>query len=906
MKQHPSVVSRLHSLVSRLLSLASSFKRKRSQRDFAEELQAHLALEADRLREAGMREKDALDAARRNLGNMTRIQERHYEAHRWLWLDHLIQDLRFGLRQLRRNPGFTAVAIITLALGIGANGAIFSVVNAVLLRPLPYRDPGRLMLVSTGNFSKGWTATSPPDFRALRERNHSFESLSAYYDSPFTLTGEQEAEQVSGAIVSSEFFSTLGVRPLLGRAFLASEEQWGSNHVVIVSEPFWRSHLGANRKISGKTLRLNGEQYTVIGVMPASFHFFGEKQIWVPMAWAPGDAMNTHENCFLSMVGRLKPGVHRAQAFADLNSIMVGIAERHPENRGITASLEPLRGALVNGVRPALLILLSAVGFLLLIACMNIAHLFLARAAGRQKEIAIRSALGAGRRRLMRQFMTESVLLALGGGAAGLAVAYLSLHVVPLAGESLPRIQEVRVDGWVIAFTFVISMLTGVLFGLAPALGGSASNLNATLKEGGRTSATGGGKFRSGLVIGEVVLSLVLLVGAALMIQSFERLLRVNAGFDPSHVLTFEIDMPQSVEAGVSPLENGAPQRMLAFFRQLLSGVEALPGVKAAGVTSDLPLQGENWTKYISFADRPAPLSLNQVAQVQYRSVNGHYFRTMGIALLKGRLFKQADGKRDPLVAIVSEALARRFWPNQDPVGKVIWMAPPENLLPPGSIPKGYHIPRETVVGVVGDVRYGALDKGGLPVVYQPMTQSDFMLGNFVAVRTRSDPRAMVPSIRKALFDINKDQPMANIATMQEIWSDSVNEPRLESLLLGLFGGLGLALAAVGVYGVISYSIAQRTHEIGIRMALGARKRHVLQLVVGEGMIPALVGVAVGLIGALGLTRFLSSLLYGVKPTDPLTFLAVSLILAGVALLACYIPARRATKVDPMVALRQE
>ncbi len=897
-----SISSSIRTLLDFLL------RRRRVEGEMEEELRSHLRSRADDLECQGLSHEEAERQASMEFGGYQRYKEECREALGSRLLGELIADGRYGLRQLRRNPGFTAVAIITLALGIGANSAIFSIVNAVILRPLPYKNPAQLMNVRTGNFSRGWSATSPPDFRTLRQRNRSFESLSAYYDAAFNLTGAHEAERLEGDVVSSEFFQTLGVRPLLGRTFLASEEQWGAHYVAVVSEPFWRTHLHANRDLSGVTLRLDGNQYTVIGVMPASFHFLSEKQLWVPMAWAPGDAYNSHANYFLDMVGRLKHGVTRAQAYADLNAIMAGIAEQFPENKGITADLQPLRDTLVANIRLSLLVLFGAVTFLLLIACVNVANLLLARGAGRQKEIAIRSALGAGRGRLLRQFITESVLLAVGGGTAGLAIAFLSLGLLPLARNSLPRIHEVTVNGWVVAFTFATSLVAGLLCGCGPAVQSSLKDLNAKLKEGGRTSdsSTGGGKLRAGLVVSEVGLSLVLLIGAGLVLHSFERLMGVDAGFDPRHVLTFEIDMPQSIEAGVNPLDNGAPPRMVSFFNQLLSRIESLPGVETVGVTSALPLRGENWTKYISFADRPAPLTLNQVAQVQYRSVDGHYFRAMGIALLKGRVFNEGDRKKAPLVAIVSKALAQRFWPNQDPVGKIIWMAPPENLLPPGALPKGYHIPRETVVGVVDDVRYGTLDKEGLPVVYEPMTQGDTQLSVLVAVRTHGDPSAMVPSVRRALSEVDRNQPMANVRTMEEIWSDSITQPRLQALLLGLFGGLGLLLAAIGIYGVISYWVAQRTHEIGIRMALGAQGSDALGLVIGQGLRLSLIGVGIGIAGALVLTRLLRSLLYGVKPTDPLTFAVASVILTGVALTACYIPARRAAKVDPMVALRHE
>jgi len=678
--------------------------------------------------------------------------------------------------------------------------------------------------------------------------------------------------------------------------------------VVVISEPFWRSHFGSNRNLSQMTLRLNGEQYSVVGVVPAGFQFLDNQQVWMPMVWAPGDVMNSHNNYFLTMVGRLRSGVKAQQAFADLNSIMGGIAEQSPDNKGIGADLKPLRDAVVGDVRQALLALLGAVGFVLLIACVNIANLMLARGAGRQKESAIRAALGASRGRLVRQFVTESLLLSVAGGAAGLMVAYWSLRLLPLVAKSLPRAHEIRMDGWVVAFTFALSVVTGALFGLAPALQSSAVGLNDTLNESGRTSGAGSRsvKLRGVLVISEVGLSLVLLIGAALMIQSFRRLMHVDAGFDPAHVLTFEIDLPQSVQDGVDPYENGAPPIQLSFFDQLLARIASLPGVEVVGATSGLPLQGENWGKLITFADRPAPASLDQVPSVQYRSVSGDYFRSLGIRLLEGRVFNQGDGRYNPLVAVVNKAAARHFWPNQNPIGKVISMVPPESLLPPGTIPKGYHIPWETVVGIVDNVHYGALSEDAPPEIYASMAQGDTMLTNFVTVRTQGDPTATVPSIRSVLSQINKDLPMTNIHTMDQIRADSVTQPRFESVLFGLFGGLGLVLAAVGIYGVISYSTALRTREIGIRMALGAQWADVLKMILGHGIKLAVVGVGIGLVLSLVLTRFLANLLYGVKAADPLTFAAVAVVLIGVALLAGYIPARRAMKVDPMVALRYE
>ncbi len=822
----------------------------------------------------------------------------------------IFQDLKYGLRMLAKNPGFTAVAVLTIALGIGANSAIFSVVNGVLLQPLPFKDPGRLVAVFASSPSQGLQryGMSPPDFRAVRERNHTLESFSAFYRDNFNLTRTDQPELTLATIVTAEYFTTLGVQPMLGRTFLPGEEQWGSHRVVVLSEAFWRRRFNADPDIAGKRLTLNDEQYTVVGVMRGDFYSPGNTQFWAPMAFAPNDVMNTHNNHFVQMVGRLKPGVTQQQARADLNAIMLSIAQQFPENKGIGADLDPLQETIVGNVRAALLVLLGAVVLVLLIACVNLANLLLARAAGRQKEIAIRSALGAHRRRLLRQFLTESVLLSMIGGCFGLALAWGSQGLLPLAPNSLPRISQIHLDGWVLLFTFGIAMLTGLLFGLAPGMQHSHIRLNEALKEGGRTSEAGGrsNRLRVGLVITEVGLAFVLLIGAGLTIKSFARLLHVDAGFDSSQVLTFAVNLPRSYVGTASDDLEGAPPRVARFFRELLERIDSLPGVKAAGAVSSLPLRGEVWGKHFVPLDRPLPSSIEKLDNVQYRSVAGDYFAAMGIRLVKGRLFGEADQQGAPPVVVINEALARRYWPGGDPIGKVILLNPPESLMPPGLLPAGYHIPLLTVVGVVGDAHYGRLDQGAVPVVYASYLQHNYVTGMFIAVRAHIDPKALVPSIRSELAQLDKNLPMARILTMDEIMSSSVAKPRLQTVLLGIFGALAMVLAGVGIYGVMSYSVSQRRHEIGVRMALGAERRDVLKLVVGQGMALTGVGVALGLAGAIALTRFISSLLYGVKPTDPPTFIAVSVLLTGVALLATYIPARRAAKVDPMVALRYE
>jgi putative ABC transport system permease protein len=815
---------------------------------------------------------------------------------------------------LRKSPAFAAVAIATLALGIGANAAIFSVVNGVLLRPLPYDDPKRLVYVFSHAPERGLpdSVTSPPDFRTLRERNHTLSNLSALYTMSFNLTGVPQPERLRAEVVSSEYFTTLGVKPMIGRGFLPNEEKWGQHHVVIVSEEFWRSHLNADREINGRTLSLHGETYNIVGVMPSSFYTPNTVQLWVPMAWKPKDVMDSHSNYFLVMVGRLKAGVTQQQASADLNGIMLGIAQQFPENKGIGADVLPMRDTWVGDVRLALMVLLGAVGFVLLIACVNVANLMLARSSGRQKEIAIRSALGAGRSRLFRQFITESVLLSLAGGACGLGLAYFSLRLLPLAKNILPRMQQVRLDSWVLLFTFVISVLTGVFFGLLPALQNArVQRLNNALKEGGRTSdSRGKSGVRKGLVVTEVALALVLLIGAGLALKSFFRLLEVDRGFNADHVLSFSVSLPDSYDPDQDPLRIGAPPRVVAFFQELLPRIEQLPGVKAAGAVSSLPLQGENWGKMFVALDRPLPTAIEQIPDIQYRAVAGRYFTAMGVPLLKGRLLDEHDQFNSAYAVVVNETLARRFWPGQDPVGKKVLLTPPENLIPPAQVPPGFHPQTFSIVGVVADVHYGSLDKAAQPTVYASIQQHDYSLSPFFTVRTDGDPRALVGSIRSLLGQFDRSLPMSAVTTMDEVVSQSAAQPRLEAILLGSFGLLALVLAAVGIYGVMSYMVTQRSSEIGIRMALGASRTAVLKMVIAEGLRLAAIGLLLGLASgwtlAFAAKRVTAELLFGVSSTDPATFAIIVTLLALVALLACFIPAQRATRVDPMVALRYE
>ncbi|MBI3667063.1 MAG: ABC transporter permease, partial [Acidobacteria bacterium] len=803
---------------------------------------------------------------------------------------------------LKVSPAFTAVAVLALAVGIGANTAIFSVVNAVLLRPLPYHDSARLIRVWSSEPAKGIPRMgfAPPDFRDLRDQNQVFEGMAAYYFNAFNLAGTGSPERLRGTIVTPNLFSLLGVAPAEGRGFQPEEETFGRHRIVVLSHGLWQRRFASDPGILNQALQLNGAPYTVVGIMPPQFQFPTDQiELWAPMAFAPDDEMNTRDNHFVDAVARLKPGVALEQARANVDTIARRLEREHWENAGIGAVVESYQEALVGDARRALLILLGAVALVLLIACANVANLLLARAAAREREIAIRAALGAGRFRLLRQLLAESLLLAAIGGALGLLLAYWSLDgLVALGGSSLPRAQEVGIDGRILSFTLGLSLLTGLIFGLAPSLHATRSGLARSLKlPRHRLSAS------RLLVVSEISLALVLLVGAGLLIRSFHRLLRVNPGFQAEKVWTAQLTLPDS--------KYRQTRKSAAFIAQLLKEIEALPSVQAAGATTSLPLSSAGgWGKFISIEGRPPATSLEQVPVVQYRQVTPAYFSAMGIRLLKGRLFTERDNPDAAGAAIINSALARRFWPNEDPIGKRIWMGPPESLLIPLLRPgqRFDPFPRLTIVGIVEDVKHDGLSQVAVPEVFHPHFQGGEETATylFLAVRTTADPLALSSAVRAKLSALDPELPLANVMTMEQRLSDSVSRPRSTMLLLGVFAALALTLASVGLYGVISYSVAQRTHEIGIRMALGARQADVLQLVLKQGIRLVAIGLAVGLAAALALSRLLSSLLFGVSAADPATFFVVSVLLTAIALLASYIPARRAARVDPMAALRYE
>lgn len=817
-------------------------------------------------------------------------------------MQNLFQDIRYALRTFVRNPSVSLIAIVALAVGIGANTAIFSVVNSVLLKPLPFQEPDRLVALWESNVRQesivAGGATSYLDFVDWRARNHVFERMAAYRDRDFSIGGGGDPAHIHGAVASADLFNVLGRSPALGHGFSPEDDNPGGTHAVVLSSGLWQRRFGGDRSVIGREMIMDGKTVTITGVMPAGFQFPIEAEpveIWTAMATeresADGgptlaDQRGAH---YLRVVARLRPGISLAQAQSDMDSITKSLASEYPDsNSNFAAGMLPLHESIVGDLRTPLLILLGAVGCVLLIACANVANLLLARSASRYKEIAIRAALGARRSRVIRQLLTESVMLSALGGAAGLLVAVwgadLLLALVP---SDLPRLSEIHMDWRVLGFTLVISVATGIIFGLAPALNASSTNLSETLKEGGRGSTEGvhGNRIRNALVISEVALSLVLLVGAGLLMQSLVRLERVNPGFDPHNVLALSLDLPET--------RYPKDEQVGDFVRQLQSRLTGVPGIVASSAVTPLPLSSKNLG--VAFDVEGRPMSKGEMPSTDLRIVSPDYFRVMGIPLVAGRDFTTRDGWKASPVIIINQTLARRYFPNQDPIGK--------HIRP--TVSAGDQPEMREIVGVVGDIRHASLTAELKPEVYLPHAQIPANSMTLV-VRTNSDPSAVIPAIRGAVREMDPDLPLFNIRTLDQYVLRSASRPRFNSALLATFACVALLLTAIGLYGVMAYSVAQRTHEIGIRMALGARTSNVLGLVVRQGMKLTAAGLAIGLIGAFAATRMLAGLLFGVSPTDPLTFIGVSALIATVALLACYLPARRATKVDPLIALRYE
>jgi predicted permease len=875
------------------------FQRAKWDEERAREIEAHLAIETEENIARGMEPEEARYAARRKLGNRTLIQEEIRRMDTIGFLESIWQDLRYAARMLRKNPGFTAVAVLTLALGIGANTALFSVIDAVLLRPLPFHDPARVVSVGSVDVKDSTQGgeISYPAFLDWRARSHSFEAMSVWTTANFTYTGGNQPESIRGAVVSANLFSMLGVSPAVGRSFTPDEDQPGRELPVMLSYEFWQSHFGGETRVLGHALTLDNQEYTVVGVMPAHFQFPIQRErveLWTTIAndlEGKSALAAQREVSYLQVVGRLKPGIGLLQAQADVMLIQEQLNQQFPEYRPRGASVKLESDNIAGSMRPVLMILLGAVGFVLLIACANVASLLLARATARQKEFTVRSALGASRGKIVRQLLTESLLLSLVGGGLGLLIArWTASALVSMTPEGLARTSEIGLDFRVLGFTFIITLLTGVLFGLAPAVHASRSELSWVLNESGRGSSAGpsGARLRSALVASQLAIAVVLLIGAGLLLRSFHRLQQVDPGFRADHVLTFLLEVPSHRHPGA--------QRPV-FVREVLQSIRTLPGVKSASAVFGLPLsESQSLFTAVEIEDHPVPKS--QRPRVAFRIVESQYFDTMEIRLLQGRTFTEQDEQGGLPLAIVNETFARKMFNGENPVGR--------RIKPNISFGESDDAPKRQVVGVTADVKSGSISGKTVPEVYAPQTPTDFVGEMTIVVRTVADPDAMVPALRSLVSSKDKDLPLRDVKTLDQYVSGSISAPRFETLLLGTFAALALVLTTIGLYGVISYSVAQRTREIGIRIALGAQRGSISRMVVLEGGLLIVIGVGTGLMASLFAVRLIRNLLYGIGATDPATFLGVALLIAGVALAACYIPARRAMRVDPIVALRYE
>jgi putative ABC transport system permease protein len=872
------------------------FRRPRVEREMEEELRSRLQDRADDLERQGLSRRRAERQARIEFGGYQRCKEECREALGMRLFREFVADARYGLRQLRRNPGFTAVAVITLALGIGANTAIFSVVNAVLLQPLPYPSPSRLVYLS-----EFWPHEPPvhtvvtPDFANWQRHNHVFQALGAYGgDRRLELGSDGEPETVEAINISEEFFRVLGVQPALGRSFLPEEEIPGGRDVVIISHAIWQQRFGSDPKSVGKSVRLDGQQYTVVGVLPAGFRFpdnDDNPELFLPDVAAA--VANWHSPNYFRLqpvIARLKPGVTQAQARAELRMLVRRTAPQEPAEfvrmrKGMEVRVTSLHERLAGNVRPLLLMLFGAVCLVLLIACVNATCLQLARVATRQKEVAVRAALGAGRVRVARQLLAESLLLAGFGGAVGLFLGVAGVRIIRiLKPQQIPHLEVIRISGPVLLFTLVVAIATGLLFGLAPALSASRFNLNEMLKESGPTGIGAiSQRTRKSLVGAEMALATLLLAGAGLLVRTFIHLADVDPGCDIHHLLTLRVDFDGD--------RYSTSVQQIRLLDALVRQVRALPGVETAAMSSGVPLAGWGYLTGMGVEGKPLPPK-GLRPDVPYDRVIPGFFRAVGIPLIAGRPFSEHDGKNAPLVAVVNRAFASQFFPG------------------PGRGVIGKHVftgSWREIVGIVENVRQNGAGGAASPEVYAPFVQEpDGCQEMILAVRTKGNPHSLSGEVRKAVEALDVNEPVFDVATMEQRWANSMAPQRFNMLLISMLAGLALILAAVGIYGVVSYSVVQSTHEIGVRMALGAQKMDVLATIVKRGMELVLIDGGIGLGGALALARFLRSLLYGVQPTDPLTFAAVSIIVMAVALLACYIPARRATRVDPAVALRHQ
>ena len=870
------------------------FRRRQFDHDMDEEMRVHLELREKEYAQSGFSPEEAHMAARKNFGNALAIREVSHDSWGWAWLEHLAQDLRFAFRMFSKNPGFTAVAILTLALGIGANTAIFSVVYGVLLQPLPYTDASRLVVLNETTPKVGTVSVSYPNFLDWRTESHAFSQMAAVHDVGFNLAGVTQPENISGEAVSPNFLSMMGVRPFLGRDFNASEEKSGAPPVVLLSYELWQSHLGSDRDAIGRTITLDGRSFTIVGVLPPNFRSLDKTDVMLPIGvWATsnsGEANDRGDRGDMIVIGRLAPHVTFAHARMEMEGIAARLAKEYPAtNDKFGVALQSIRDSFVSDARPAILVLFGAVMFVLLIACANVANLFLVRGAARTKEIALRMAFGASRSRIVRQMLTESFVLACLGGVLGLALAVAGIHgIARLIPMDMLSGATLNLNGAVLFFAAGVIVLAAFIFGLAPAMHSTRPDVQSELKEGGRTASASAAqnKLRGALAIAEISLALILLICAGLMMKSLYKLMSVNPGFRPDRVLTMEMVL-RTQQYSKDPA-------VLNFWQQVLGRVRALPGVESAATGTLVPLTGSHSRGDITIEGMALPTPGN-FPHPDIHEVSPAFTSTLGIPLLRGRTFTDTDKQGTPLVGMVNARLAQQYWPNDDPLGKRFMFGHPSTD-PPKWI---------TVVGVVGDTRlYGLANPSRLEVYISSLQYpgSDMNL----VVKSRIDPAAMISAIRGAVASIDKNQPIFAISTMNQLVSDSVGTRRITLVLLGLFSALALVLAAIGIYGVISYSVAQRTHEIGIRMALGAQPVDVLRMVLKQGVKITFAGVAIGVMVSLGLTQLMSSLLFSVSTADPLTFAGVAILLVLVALLACYIPARRALRVDPMVSLRYE
>ena len=880
-------------LLPRLASLWRNLTDKESvDDDLNEELRAHVDLLAEKKLAEGLSAEQARRAALLEVGGIEQVKERVREVRTGRPLEDLAQDLRYALRGLRKHRGFTAVAVITLALGIGANTAIFTVINTILLRPLPYEQPDRLVVLME-TVSDRPVGVSYPNFVDWRNQSTVLENIAAVrVRESFNLTGAGESERLQARLVSANFLATLGVKPIRGRDFLATDDQPGASPVAIISHALWQRRFGADESIIGKQLTLSGQQFMVAGITPPNFQYGQDADISVPIGLSAERFKLRAKDPGIIAFARLKPGTSIASANADLNTIAARLEQQYPDtNTGRRVRVDSLRESVVGDIRPTLLTLLGAVGFVLLIACANVANLLLTRSAGRQREMAIRTALGAGRMRILRQLFTESAVLALAGGVVGLLLAiWVTKLIASYTPEGIPRINELAIDARVLLFTLGASLLTGVVFGLAPALQSSDTNLTETLKEGQRNSSRGRNRAGSLLVVSEVALTLVLLVGAGLLVKSFWRLSQVNPGFNPENVLAMQISVSARPEEGA---------RVNSFLTELQSRVSALPGVQSISVSNGLPFEGANFPPF-TIEGQPPPAPGQDPNGILYM-VSADYFKTMGIELIRGRLFTAQDTRESPPAALIDEVFARQYFPNQDPLGQRFKLSVP-NAETHEIIGIVRHVEHAGLEGQTANTAEFYFDFDQIPIANLPR----YVRRVNVLLRTTVEPLSLVGAVRNQIAALDKDQAVFNVRTMEQAVSRSVAARRFTMILLAVFAVLALVLAAVGIYGVISYSVAQRTREVGIRMALGARTSDVIKLVVRDGLKLVMIGVGIGLAAAFALTRLMTTLLFGVTPTDAVTYATVALGLVLVALIACCIPARRATKVDPLVALRFE